>query len=231
MMDAGVIWQMEVGRIWPALPTFGLTNTSRFRRAQSVPLRLDALLHWPCRVSPQQGAPRTGPKPPLRPGHVWSIRVKLQLERRTRDLAMFNLANRQQAARLRPRGAPGGRRGATRVRGRQSNYRPEKNGSARPLRADRGHTPGAGRLPAGERPESGTILVPGPACPDQSLTTVLYAPLAYLWMGSIGLDRLKYATHSMRRTGELTRGATFARTPAHRDVRYLGVEVDDALDI
>jgi hypothetical protein len=33
-----------------------------------------------------------GPKPPLRPGHVWSIRAKLQLERHTRDLAMFNLA-------------------------------------------------------------------------------------------------------------------------------------------
>jgi hypothetical protein len=34
----------------------------------------------------------TGPKPPLRPGHVWSIRAKLQLERRTRDSALFNLA-------------------------------------------------------------------------------------------------------------------------------------------
>jgi hypothetical protein len=34
----------------------------------------------------------TGPKPPLRPGHVWSIRAKLQLERRTRDLALFILA-------------------------------------------------------------------------------------------------------------------------------------------
>src|SRR5207253_6327727 len=33
-----------------------------------------------------------GPKPPLRPGHVWLIRAKLQLERRTRDLALFNLA-------------------------------------------------------------------------------------------------------------------------------------------
>ena len=33
-----------------------------------------------------------GPKPPLRPGHVWAIRAKLQLEKRTRDLAMFNLA-------------------------------------------------------------------------------------------------------------------------------------------
>src|SRR5947208_12202530 len=34
----------------------------------------------------------TGAKPPLRPKHVWSIRSKLQLEGRTRDLAMFNLA-------------------------------------------------------------------------------------------------------------------------------------------
>jgi hypothetical protein len=33
-----------------------------------------------------------GPKPPLRPKHVWAIRTKLQVERRTRGLAMFNLA-------------------------------------------------------------------------------------------------------------------------------------------
>jgi len=34
----------------------------------------------------------TGAKPPLRPKHVWSIRTKLHVEGRTRDLAMFNLA-------------------------------------------------------------------------------------------------------------------------------------------
>ena len=33
-----------------------------------------------------------GAKPPLRPRHVWSIRTRLMLEGRTRDLAMFNLA-------------------------------------------------------------------------------------------------------------------------------------------
>jgi integrase len=33
-----------------------------------------------------------GAKPPLRPKHVWSVRTKLQLEGRTRDLAMFNVA-------------------------------------------------------------------------------------------------------------------------------------------
>ena len=34
----------------------------------------------------------TGAKQPLRPKHVWSIRTKLQIEGRVRDLAMFNLA-------------------------------------------------------------------------------------------------------------------------------------------
>src|SRR6476469_9860467 len=33
-----------------------------------------------------------GSKPPLRAKHVWSIRTKLQVEGRVRDLAMFNLA-------------------------------------------------------------------------------------------------------------------------------------------
>jgi hypothetical protein len=33
-----------------------------------------------------------GAKPPLRAKHVWSIRTRLLVEGRTRDLAMFNLA-------------------------------------------------------------------------------------------------------------------------------------------
>lgn len=33
-----------------------------------------------------------GAKPPLRPNQVWSIRTRLLIERRTRDLALFNLA-------------------------------------------------------------------------------------------------------------------------------------------
>jgi hypothetical protein len=33
-----------------------------------------------------------GAKPPLRPKHVWSIRTKLQVAGRVRDLALFNVA-------------------------------------------------------------------------------------------------------------------------------------------
>ena len=32
-----------------------------------------------------------GAKPPLRPSHVWSIRTKLQIDGKKRDLALFNL--------------------------------------------------------------------------------------------------------------------------------------------
>jgi hypothetical protein len=42
--------------------------------------------------APWNEAKLTGAKPPLRPKHVWSIRTKLQIEGRVRDLAMFNLA-------------------------------------------------------------------------------------------------------------------------------------------
>jgi integrase len=33
-----------------------------------------------------------GARPPLRPKHVWAIRTLLQMEKQTRDLALFNLA-------------------------------------------------------------------------------------------------------------------------------------------
>ena len=46
----------------------------------------------PARLSPWNKGKLVGPKPPLRPSHVWSIRAKLQIERRVRDLALFNLA-------------------------------------------------------------------------------------------------------------------------------------------
>jgi hypothetical protein len=49
---------------------------------------------------PLKGHPRVpwnkgkliGAKPPLRPKHLWSIRTRLMVECRTRDLVMFNLA-------------------------------------------------------------------------------------------------------------------------------------------
>jgi hypothetical protein len=50
-----------------------------------------ATISTPKRVPWNKGK-LTGGKPALRPKHVWSIRTKLQIEGRARDLAMFNLA-------------------------------------------------------------------------------------------------------------------------------------------
>lgn len=33
-----------------------------------------------------------GPKPPLKPKHIWVLRTRLQLANRTRDLALFKFA-------------------------------------------------------------------------------------------------------------------------------------------
>ena len=51
----------------------------------------DAIPHS-ARREPWNKGKLIGAKPPLRPKHVWSIRSKLQIAGRTRDLAMFNLA-------------------------------------------------------------------------------------------------------------------------------------------
>src|SRR5262247_1190269 len=49
------------------------------------------LLNGPARTPWNKGK-LIGAKPPLRPKHVWSIRTRLMVEGRARELAMFNLA-------------------------------------------------------------------------------------------------------------------------------------------
>lgn len=46
----------------------------------------------PSRRPPWNKGKLVGAKPPLRPSHVWSMRTKLQMQGRTRDLVLFNLA-------------------------------------------------------------------------------------------------------------------------------------------
>jgi integrase len=76
---------------------------------------------------------------------------------------------------------------------------------------------------------------------DRSLTTRQYARLVANWISSIGLDPLRFGTHSLRRTkvtliyrrtGNLRAvQLLLGHTKIESTVRYLGVEVDDALAI
>jgi integrase len=183
----------------------------------------------------------TGPKPPLRPGHVWSIRAKLQLERRVRDLALFNLAIDSKL------------RGCDLVALRVDDVAPNgyavdratvrQSKTGRPVRFELTEVTRHSLddyLRATSR-GPGQCLFPGRRGPDQHLTTRQYARLVSEWVSGIGLDPLKYATHSMRRTkatliyrrtGNLRAvQLLLGHTKIESTVRYLGVEVDDALEI
>jgi integrase len=141
-----------------------------------------------------------GPKPPLRPGHVWAIRAKLQLEKRIRDLAMFNLAIDSKL------------RGCDLVASRvddvapngyaidRANIRQRKTG--RPVRFELTEITRQALdeylRASGRKPRE--YLFAGRRGLDHHLTTRQYARLVDEWVNGIGLDPLKFATHSIRRT-------------------------------
>jgi integrase len=131
----------------------------------------------------------TGAKPPLRPKHVWSIRTKLQMEGRIRDLAMFNLAIDSKrrgcdVVALRVEDVAAGGYTADRATVRQ-----KKTG--RPVRFELGEQTSPGdddylRV-TGKRP--GELLYTGRRGPDRSITTRQYARLVSEWIGAPGWIR------------------------------------------
>ena len=76
---------------------------------------------------------------------------------------------------------------------------------------------------------------------DHRMTTRQYARLLSEWISSIGLDPHLFGTHSLRRTkatliyrrtGNLRAvQLLLGHTKIESTVRYLGIEVDDALSI
>jgi integrase len=92
---------------------------------------------------------------------------------------------------------------------------------------------------ASRRP--GEFLFPGRRGPGRCITTRQYARLLSDWIANIGLDPNIYGTHSLRRTkatliyrrtGNLRAvQLLLGHTKIESTVRYLGIEVDDALAI
>ncbi|WP_312017489.1 tyrosine-type recombinase/integrase [Bradyrhizobium sp. AUGA SZCCT0431] len=142
----------------------------------------------------------TGAKPPLRPKHVWSIRTKLQIEGRARDLAMFNLAIDSKlrgcdVVAIRVEDVAAGGYTADRATVRQ-----KKTG--RPVRfelSEQTREAVDDYLKASSK-RPGEFLFAGRRGPNRSMTTRQYARLVSEWIGSVGLDRRLFGTHSLRRT-------------------------------
>jgi integrase len=183
----------------------------------------------------------TGVKPPLRPKHVWSIRTKLQIEGRARDLAMFNLAIDSKlrgcdGVAIRVDDVAAGGYAADRATVRQ-----KKPG--RPVRfelSEQTHQAVDDYLMAANK-RPGEFLFTGRRGSNRSMTTRQYTRLVSEWIGSVGLDSRLFGTHSLRRTkatliyrrtGNLRAvQLLLGHTKIESTVRYLGIEVDDALAI
>ena len=93
----------------------------------------------------------------------------------------------------------------------------------------------------GGAPAARSASLPQPSLGISAHSTRQYAHIVRRWVASIGLDPTAYGTHSMRRTKATliyrrTRNIRavqllLGHTKLESTVRYLGIEVDDALEI
>ena len=182
-----------------------------------------------------------GQKAPFKLKDIWALRVRLQLEGRVRELALFNL------------GIDSKLRGCDLV---ALKVRDVCHGDQMAARAivmqHKTQRPVQFEITAGTRDalqkwiklaslKSDDFLFPRRLHESPHLGTRQYARILGHWVDELGLDRADYGTHSMRRT-KVT--LIYRRTKNLRavqlllghaklesTVRYLGIEVDDALEI
>jgi integrase len=182
-----------------------------------------------------------GQKRPLKPKDVWTIRVRLQLERRKRDLAMFNLAIDSKLrgcdlVRLRiDDGSAGGR-----VRGRATVIQ-KKTGRPVQFEFTEQTRSAIGEWLAALDARRGRYLFPSRSREQPHLSPRQFACIVHRWVERAGLDTSAYGTRSVRRTkpaqiykktGNLRAvQLLLGHTKLESTVRYLGIEVDDALKI
>lgn len=190
---------------------------------------------------PWNAGRNVGPKRPLKPRDIWAIRFYLDEHRRLRDRALFDLAIDSKLrgcdlVKLKIGDIVSGgqiRNRATVIQ--QKTHKPvqfeimtEARKSAEAWLQRRG----------------GTIVnfvFPSRIDYLGHLSTRQYARLVDEWVSIIGLDKREYGTHSMRRTkasliykaaGNLRAiQILLGHTNIENTVRYLGVDVDDALTL
>ncbi|GAB3762285.1 tyrosine-type recombinase/integrase [Ramlibacter monticola] len=181
-----------------------------------------------------------GQKPPLKPREIWSIRIRLQLAGKARDLALFNLALDSKLrgcdlVSLRVRDVFLGSAVAPRAIVMQQKTR-------RPVQFEvtEASRDAVAAWVSGAQLRSGDCLFPGRA-KGTHLSLRQYARIVKGWVGCIGLDPSRYGTNSLRRTKATL---IYKRTKNIRaiqlllghcklesTVRYLWIEIDDALEI
>ncbi len=182
-----------------------------------------------------------GQKLPLKLKEIWAIRIRLQLEKRTRELALFNLAIDSKLRGCDLVGLKvsdvyqGGRVSLRAIVMQQKTRRPVQFEITEQTRESIMAWINQAKL------RSDQYLFPSRIHGSLHLSTRQYARIVEGWVKSIGLDPAAYGTHTMRRTkATLIYRRTknlravqllLGHTKLESTVRYLGIEVDDALEI
>ena len=193
------------------------------------------------KITPWIKGKLVGQKLPLKLKEIWAIRVRLQLADNKRDLALFNLAIDSKL------------RGSDLVKIKVSDISNSGVVSSRAMvLQQKTAQPVQFEITEGTRESitdwisasdaSGAgYLFPSRIASSPHLSTRQYARIVERWVSDIGLDCGLYGTHSLRRTKptliyKRTRNLRavqllLGHTKLESTVRYLGVEVDDALEI
>jgi site-specific recombinase XerC len=182
-----------------------------------------------------------GQKRPLLPKQVWAIRARLELANNLRDLALFNVAIDSKL-----RGCDlvclkvSDLVNADQVRERVSVVQSK---TKRPVQFEVTENTRVSVADWVKSPEMlrGNFMFPSRFHDHPHISTRQYGRLVRDWVAAIGLEPSGYGTHSMRRTkaAEIYRKTGNLRavqlllghTKIDSTVRYLGVEVEDALSI
>lgn len=198
-------------------------------------------MNQPCKKAAWNRGKLVGQKSPLKLKEVWAIRFRLQLDGDVRKLALFDLAidSKLRACDLvglHVRDVTHGAQVASRARVIQRKTRQPVQFEITPPTRDeltawieRRHlSPDAYLFPSRQGAAS-------------HLSTRQYARIVKAWVRSIGLGEPSYGTHSMRRTKasliyQRTKNLRaiqllLGHSKVESTVRYLGVEVDDALSL
>ena len=182
-----------------------------------------------------------GQKSPLKLKEIWEIRIRLQMAKNTRELALFNLAIDSKLrgcdlVTLRMRDVAQSNRVSSRaIIMQQKTHRPVQFEITEQTRDSLEAWINLAKL------KSDQYLFPSRIHNSPHLSTRQYARIVEHWVKSIGLNPAAYGTHTMRRTKATL---VYRRTKNLRavqlllghsklesTVRYLGIEVDDALEI
>ena len=199
------------------------------------------LLQYKPKKAPWNKGKLVGQKPPLKLKEIWAIRIRLQIDEKHRDLALFNLAidSKLRACdllKLSVSDVSHGNRVASRATVMQ-----QKTGQ--PVQFEITEQTRQAVSDWIRRADlcSSDHLFPSRIHRSPHLSTRQYARIVESWVASIGLDPAAYGTHSLRRTkASLVYRRTknlravqllLGHTKLESTVRYLGIEVDDALEM